>query len=70
MNMKMTWRDRLMLMNMLLFLVIGLAILVRSAQHDAPWPAYAFGTGCLVAGGYRLYMVYKVIRISVSLDNR
>ncbi len=56
----MKFRDVLMLINMVLFLILGATILMRSPGQKASWPAYLMGFGFLFAGLYRLYLVYSI----------
>ncbi|MFY9270277.1 MAG: hypothetical protein WAO55_11090 [Candidatus Manganitrophaceae bacterium] len=55
-----TFRDRLMLMNMFLFFSVGGTTLYRALFRHAPWPAYLIGVGFILAGAYRFSLVYHV----------
>ena len=48
----------MMLINMVLFVILGMTILVR-AGPKASILAYIMGGGFLFLGGYRLYLVSK-----------
>lgn len=54
-----------MLVNMVLFIILGIAILVRSPGQNASILAYLMGSGFIFAGLYRLrlylglYLTYK-----------
>ncbi len=56
-----TLRDRIMLINVLLFFWIGGAILYRAFFRHASWLAYLIGFGFLLFGSYRVYLFYKVL---------
>lgn len=55
----MGFRDILMLINMILFFVLGAALLIRAPIRNASLSAYLMGCGFLFAGGYRLYLFFK-----------
>ncbi len=56
---RLTFREVLMLVNMVLFIILGAAMLIRAPLKNASFLAYLMGCGFLFAGGYRLYLVYK-----------
>lgn len=58
---QLTWRDYYMLVNMILFLVVGGLTLYRAFSQHAPWMSYLMGVGFIFAGGYRLYLFYKTL---------
>ncbi|MBI3359014.1 MAG: hypothetical protein HY037_05500 [Nitrospirae bacterium] len=58
-------RDVLMLVNMVLFLILGATILIRASAHKASLLAYLMGCGFIFAGGYRLYLIYRARRPSI-----
>jgi uncharacterized membrane protein HdeD (DUF308 family) len=49
-----------MLINMVLFIILGATILIRALARNASFLAYLMGAGFLFAGGYRLYLIYKM----------
>lgn len=55
-----TLRDRVMLINMLLYFLVGGTLLFRAFFRHAAWPAYLIGILFLLAGGHRFYFIYKV----------
>ncbi len=50
-----------MLVNMVLFLVVGSLTFYRAISQDAPSISYLMGLGFISAGGYRLYLFYKAL---------
>ncbi len=58
---QLTWRDYYMLLNMVLFLVVGSLTLYRAIAQNAPWLSYLMGLGFISAGGYRLYLFCKTL---------
>lgn len=56
------FRDYLMMINMVLFLVTGSLLLYRAFFRGAPALAYLMGAGLLFIGGHRFYLLYKAIR--------
>jgi len=61
-SVKLNWRDRLLLINSVLFCVVGGALLLRMLLGQAPLTVGLLGTGLLVFGGYRLLLARKEIR--------
>ncbi|HEY5600385.1 MAG TPA: hypothetical protein VIK48_06805 [Candidatus Manganitrophaceae bacterium] len=59
---KLTLRDRLMLVNMVLFFVIGCLILYRALSRNGPWLAHGMGVLFISTGGYRLYLLRKALK--------
>ena len=53
----MKFRNALMLINMVLFMILGITILVRAPGRTVSPLAYLMGCGFLFAGGYRLYLL-------------
>ena len=53
-------KDRLKIVNMVLFFVLGIAILWRTPWQKGLMLAHAFGLGCFLIGGYRFWLVYQV----------
>jgi len=63
-----TGRDNLMLVNMILLLVMGVVMILRAFQLHGLFLAYAIGSGLMLAGLYRCYLVYKILgQIAESL---
>jgi len=60
--MRITWRDRLLVLNGVLFCVLGAALLVRYALHQIAWVGGLLGIVVLVYGGHRLYTVRMELR--------
>jgi len=59
---RMTFRDRVMLVNMILFLFVGVTLLVRSFLQSGSWLAYGVGCGLLLSGLYRSSLVLRVLK--------
>ncbi len=57
-----TWRDRLLIFNGMLFCVLGVALLVRFALHQIVWIGGLMGGGVLIYGAHRLYTAGKELR--------
>jgi uncharacterized membrane protein len=60
--MGMTWRDRLLVLNGVLFCILGVALLVRYALQQIAWLGGILGLAVLLYGGHRLYRVGKELR--------
>lgn len=56
------FRDYLMLINMILYLAVGGVLLYRAVSLNASWLAYLIGAVFLSAGGYRVYLICKVVK--------
>jgi len=56
-----TWKDYYMLVNMVLFLIVGSITIYRAFFQHAHWLVYLMGLGFLSAGGYRLYLFYQTL---------
>ncbi len=56
------FRDYMMLINMVLFIVIGGIMIYRSVALGASLIAYLLGAGFIAYGGYRFYLLYKVLK--------
>jgi len=56
-----TLRDKVLVINMFLYFVVGGAILYRAFFRSASWPAYLFGFLLLLMGSYRFYLVYRAL---------
>ncbi|HUU13873.1 MAG TPA: hypothetical protein VM182_09195 [Terriglobia bacterium] len=61
-SVKLNWRDRVLLINSVLFCVAGGALLLRTFLGQAPLAAGLLGTGLLVFGGYRLLLARREMR--------
>lgn len=61
-----TWRDRLALVNMVLFICVGGLLLVRSFTQGASLWAYLMGGLFLLAGGYRFFLVFSILKRRLS----
>lgn len=59
---QLTWRDCFMLLNMVFFLIIGTVMLYRAVSQQAPWLLHLMALTFLLAGGYRFYCLYKVLK--------
>lgn len=59
---RITWRDRLLVINGVLFCILGVALLVRYVLHQIVWIGAVMGAGVLFYGGHRLYTVRKELR--------
>lgn len=60
--MTISWRDRLLLLNGVLFCILGVALLVRYAFQQIGIVGALLGAGVLGHGGYRLYLAGKELR--------
>jgi len=56
------WRDRLLVVNGVLFLILGVALLVRYALGQIAWIGAILGIAVLLHGGHRLYRVGREVR--------
>ncbi len=56
-----TLRDKVLIVNMFLYFVVGGAILYRAFFRHASWPAYLIGSLFLLIGSYRFYLVYRAL---------
>lgn len=56
-----TLRDRVLMINMFLYFIVGGAILYRAFFRSASWPAYLIGSLFLLIGSYRFYLIYKAL---------
>ncbi|MDC4227419.1 MAG: hypothetical protein MPW15_25080 [Candidatus Manganitrophus sp.] len=54
-------RDKVLIINMFLYFVVGGAILYRALSRHASWPAYLIGSLFLLMGSYRFYLFYKAL---------
>jgi hypothetical protein len=54
-------REKVLMINMFLYFLVGGAILYRAFFRHASWPAYLIGFTFLLIGGYRLCIVYKTL---------
>lgn len=54
-------RDKVLIINMFLYFVVGGAILYRALSRHAAWPAYLIGSLFLLMGSYRFYLFYKAL---------
>jgi threonine/homoserine/homoserine lactone efflux protein len=61
-SVKLNWRDRLLLINSVLFCVVGGALLLRTLLGQAPLFVGLLGAGLLVFGGYRLLLARREMR--------
>jgi hypothetical protein len=61
-SVKLTWQDRVLLVNSVLFCVAGGALLVRTVLGQAHLVAGLLGMGLLVFGGYRLVLARREMR--------
>ena len=59
---KLTWRDRVLLLNSVLFCVAGGALLVRTLLGQATLAAGLLGMALLAFGGYRLLLARREMR--------
>ena len=59
---KLNWRDRLLLINSVLFCVVGGALLIRTLLGQAPLFVGLLGAGLMVFGGYRLLLARREMR--------
>jgi hypothetical protein len=60
--MTISWRDRLLLLNAVLFCILGVALLLRYARREIGWTGALLGGAVLAHGGYRLYLAGKELR--------
>ena len=57
-----TLRDILMLVNMILMVMVGSALLLRTFfSHHGSFLSYAMGGGLILAGLYRGHLIYQVL---------
>ena len=59
---RLTVRDYIMLVNMVLFFAAGGTLLYRAFLRNAAWLAYVMGALFIFAGGYRFYLFYNALR--------
>ncbi len=59
---KLSWRDRMLLVNSVLFCVVGLALTARYLMGQAPLLAALLGMALLVFGAYRLALAGRGMR--------
>ncbi|MBI1983393.1 MAG: hypothetical protein HYS61_04255 [Acidobacteria bacterium] len=59
---KLTWRDRVLLVNSFLFCVVGGALLARTLLGQTPLAAGLLGMALLAFGGYRLLLARREMR--------
>ena len=59
---KLSWRDRLLLINSALFCVVGGALGLRALLGQASFFVGLLGAGLLVFGGYRLLLARREMR--------
>ena len=57
-----SWRDRLLLLNGILFTILGVALLVRYALGQMALIGAVLGVAVLLYGGHRLYTVGRELR--------
>jgi hypothetical protein len=69
-SVKLNWRDRLLLVNSVLFCLVGGALLLRTLLGQAPVIAGLLGMGLLVFGGYRLLLARKEMRRRAAGNGR
>ena len=58
----MTFRDKMMLVNMVLYFFVGATLLIRSFLQGGLGLAYGIGCGLLLAGLYRGALVLRVLK--------
>ena len=57
-----SWRDRIQLVNSVLFCVVGGILILRFARGPAPWAAMVLGGLFLAFGAYRLGLARRELR--------
>jgi hypothetical protein len=57
-----SWRDRIQLLNSVLFCVVGALLIARFIRGPAPWAAVALGGLFLAFGVYRLALARRELR--------
>jgi hypothetical protein len=57
-----SWRDRIQLVNSVLFCVVGGILIVRFVRGPAPWAALLLGGLFLAFGIYRLALARRELR--------
>jgi hypothetical protein len=57
-----SWRDRIQLVNSVLFCVLGGVLIVRSVRGGVPWAALLLGGLFLAFGVYRLSLARRELR--------
>lgn len=57
-----TWRDRIQLLNSILFCILGATLIARFIWGPAPWIAVALGALLLAFGVYRLALARRELR--------
>ena len=60
--MNLSWRDRLLILNGVLFCLLGVALLVRYVMNRISLIGAILGMAVLGHGGYRLYLVGRELR--------
>lgn len=56
-----TLREKVLMVNMALYFLVGGTILYRGFFRHAAWPAYLIGSAFLLMGSYRFYLFYKAL---------
>ena len=59
---RLSWRDRIQLVNSVLFCLLGGILIVRFVRGPAPWVALLLGGLFLVFGVYRLALARRELR--------
>ncbi|GEM_PF-6505900 len=54
-------REKVLAINILLYIFVGGGILYRALFRNASWPAYLIGIAFLSMGMYRFYLFYKAL---------
>ncbi len=57
-----TWRDRVLLLNSILFCILGATLIVRFIWGPVPWIAGVLGGLLLAFGAYRLALARRELR--------
>jgi len=57
-----SWRDRIQLVNSILFCVLGAILIVRFVRGPVPWAALLLGGLFLAFGVYRLALARRELR--------
>ena len=57
-----SWRDRIQLINSVLFCLLGGILIVRFVRGPAPWAAMVLGGLFLTFGAYRLGLARRELR--------
>jgi hypothetical protein len=57
-----SWRDRIQLINSVLFCVVGVALIVRYLRDPAPWIVMVLGGAFLLLGVHRLALARRELR--------